>query len=184
LTTEQEFEKRLNAVEEKQEIEFANKEKSIKVLVEQKESMAEQMGLFITEIENLKSAAQASQGLRDMIRREVEDWASIKGVEKASSGGSKLDLTHGELQVSINHKDPEPIRLDTKTGRGQIMYILIEDLKGEASSQAQLIEKMREHPGWRVNPGTISANMADLVKKGLLVRENGTYRPPKFLKVS
>lgn len=175
MTTEKEFEKRLNDVEERQELEVTSLKGEIKQLNGQKEAMADEIGKLMAEVDFLKSAAEATQGLRDFVRKEIE-------LQKGPGGQSKsLELTHGDLEVSINHEEKKPIEMSTDNHKGQIMFVIVKDI-GRDTNAPEIADKMRER-GWRIETRTLSRRITDLETEGLLIRVNGNIRPPKLVKI-
>lgn len=99
------------------------------------------------------------------------------------SGGS---IEYVEEEWHISHSKKE-LHYTTENILGQIMFAIVNDLEGKPSSISQIGGAMREY-SWAPHEKSLRINLANLVKKGDLVKEGSTrdavYRTPKKVKVT
>ena len=74
----------------------------------------------------------------------------------------------------------------TRNGLGQIMYVLVNDLKGGPATEAAIGAEIIEY-GWKAQGhSTLAPNIAKLVKSGSLIKETSSpakYRTPKKARI-
>lgn len=95
-----------------------------------------------------------------------------------------IDLEAAETVIKLSHT-LEPVKMSTKTGLGKILYAAVHDLKSKPSSENEISDALQEY-GWSMAHSTLAPNLAQLVKQGLLVKEQGKpirYRTPGKLKI-
>jgi hypothetical protein len=108
--------------------------------------------------------------------------------QRATLGeASQVNLDLIEIRYMIHHKEDEQVDLSTKTQEGKIMYVMLNDLQGQASSIGQIKAALIER-AWPISDNSLPPGLAGLVKQGILVREGKTkamtYRVPKKAKIS
>jgi len=96
-----------------------------------------------------------------------------------------ISMAHSETVYEVKH-EAHTETLYTKTGLGQIMYVILNDLAGKPAGFSDIMDAMREQ-GWNPNPNTVAPNLLGLLKKGLLIKEGETkttkYRPPGKVRI-
>jgi hypothetical protein len=94
-----------------------------------------------------------------------------------------VELTDVQTTYNLVHKQANQT-LTTTSRDGQIVYIMLNDLEGKASTTREISQAMAEH-GWAADPEQVRLGMLRLVKeRALVVREGDTYRLGKYTKVS
>jgi hypothetical protein len=90
-----------------------------------------------------------------------------------------------DIQTTYNLVHKQATQTLTTTSRdGQIVYIMLNDLEGKASTTREISQAMAEH-GWAADPEQVRLGMLRLVKeRALVVREGDTYRLGRYTKVS
>lgn len=94
-----------------------------------------------------------------------------------------LQLDHSETIVQVRHTEPTLAKLSTKIGKGQIVYVLVNELKGGPANKKQILDEMLEY-GWTMGDNTFNPNVGGLIRDGYLLREGeSNYRIPGKVKV-
>jgi hypothetical protein len=146
------------------------------------ENLMEKQEALLSELAQLNSVKK----LRDALLEIIPIQTAIKAPEESQSTNGKavaLNLNHTAMQVSIQDIGVETISFSTKTGKGQMMYCIVNELPNteEGWTNSDLIEKCLEH-GWSINKSTVSVELSKWANSGLLIKTARGYRLPKFVK--
>lgn len=112
--------------------------------------------------------------------RSLSEKASAPPIADGAPPSFAID--HRKTIVQIHHKEPVLATLSTKVGKGQIVYVLVNDLKGGPAGMKEIFDAMAEY-GWTMNPNTFSPNTGGLVRDGYLLKEGDRFRVPGKVKI-
>jgi hypothetical protein len=92
-----------------------------------------------------------------------------------------VELTDVENVYTVIHKE-NPLTMSTSGRSGQIMLVLLEDLKAP-STTTEIAQAMAEH-GWYVSADSVRLQLLNMVtKQGLLIRDGDKYRLPYKVRI-
>lgn len=159
-----------------------------KLLVE-KEKAYERIEEVQERIQRLENVFKEYEGFDRFLISRIENVVderlkALPNIPAGVLGTSSVELEASEMRVKLSHTE-EAVKMTTKTGLGKILYAVIHDLKGKPSSENEISDELQEH-GWPMGHSTLAPNLAQLVKQGLVVKEEGKplrYRPPGRLKI-
>lgn len=114
--------------------------------------------------------------LQSVIRRMLPEPVGSPRLEPGAQSKLAMNLEHRELVVNVSHRE-ETVNMTTKTGLGQILYCALYDIPKKGFIEAEMSEALAER-GWRMAHSTLAPNLAQLAKRGFLIRLGG--RPVKY----
>jgi hypothetical protein len=115
--------------------------------------------------------------LRDALRELFEPLIPV-GQPAAGS----FDITHAPTEVTVMQADPLKKSFDTKDRRGQIMFVLVHDLK-KPSTEAMIGEQMAEYT-WPSSHNALKDVLSALVRENWLVKDEShpaLYHTPSMV---
>jgi len=116
------------------------------------------------------------------LREEIDK--KIVGTPVLSTPGKiQLNLEKVDMDVTVKHETKE-VNMTTDTLEGKVMFIVVTHFADKSFAEGELQPFIANY-GWQIPHNSLAPLMgATLQKKGLLVKSEGKYKLPTFVKVN
>jgi len=177
-------------------------EKELKETKEKMEDLKKSNEKLLEEVKNRGDKARNLDALRDVLRdivghdepnyaytdqeitklREEID-KKIVGTPVLSTGKVQLNLEKMDLAVTVKHETKE-VNMTTDNLEGKVMFIVVTHFADKSFAEEELQPFIGNY-GWQIPHNSLAPLMGStLQKKGLLVKSEGKYKLPTFVKVN
>lgn len=93
------------------------------------------------------------------------------------TGKITANMTIEELIVNVTGKTNATFEISTANVEGKILLSALKDFDRTVFAPSAMCKKLDDR-GWHTPDGTVAPTLSVMVKKGLLVKEDGGYRLP------
>ena len=149
-----------------------------------------EVGALQEEKENLKLGYETLSAKLSLAEQRLEEFQDLeKALKKvvgsnptpAQGSGGRVSIAEVGVDVSIEHKEPEPRSYSTTGDSGKIVYLLVTDLKKAPATRQEILAAGREH-GWAGLANNFPKRISELLSDGVVVADQADgetkYRVP------
>jgi hypothetical protein len=167
------------------------KEEGLSRMIQQNEDLAGEIQQLQDEIMGYKHRVEMLSGMENLLREFANDAVNERleqltaGIKPLKGGTEGIDLTHVQTELTLK-REKKPVKFNTETVRGKILWIAANDLKGRWAVGSEYLEAAQER-GWSLKSNSLYPAIAEMATKGLLgqkkVEKEYAYRLSEDVKI-